>query len=65
MDEIITKENIKIEDMIFEVRGKQAMIDRNLAYLYNVETRVLIQKVKRNIARFPEEFCFQMTENEF
>ena len=65
MNKIITKENIKIEDMIYEIRGKQVMIDRNLAYLYNVETRVLIQKVKRNIARFPEEFCFQMTENEF
>lgn len=41
------------------------MIDRNLAFLYQIETRTLIQKVKRNINRFPEEFCFQMSDKEF
>ena len=65
MDEIIIKDEIKIENMIYEVRGKQVMLDRDLAFLYNVETRVLIQKYKRNIERFPTEFCFQMTDNEF
>ena len=65
MKEIVVQDSIKIEDMIFEVRGKQVMIDRNLAALYQIETRVLIQKVKRNIERFPKEFFFQMTEQEF
>ena len=54
MNEIITKENIKIEDMIFEIRGKQVIIDADLAKLYQVETRIINQTVKRNIERFPE-----------
>lgn len=59
------KENIKIENMIYEIRGKQVMLDRDLAKLYLIETRTLNQRVKRNIERFPETFCFQMTEAEF
>lgn len=43
------KESLKIEDMIYEVRGVQVMLDRDLAILYKVETRILNQKVKRNI----------------
>lgn len=58
-------EEIKIENMIYEIRGKQVMLDRDLAKLYGVETRLLIQKVKRNINRFPDEFCFQMSNLEF
>ena len=65
INDLIEKEDIKIENMIYEIRGKQVMIDRDLAKLYHVETRVLIQKVKRNIERFPKDFCFQMTELEF
>ena len=65
MNEVLDKENIVVENMIYEIRGKQVMLDRDLAFLYNVETRVLIQKVKRNAERFPEEFCFQMSEIEF
>ena len=65
MNEVIIRDETKIEDMIYEVRGKQVMLDRDLAFLYNVETRVLIQKYKRNIERFPTEFCFQMTDDEF
>ena len=65
MNEVLDKENIAVENMIYEIRGKQVMLDRDLAFLYNVETRVLIQKVKRNAERFPEEFCFQMSEIEF
>ncbi len=45
MNEVKVKDDIKIEDMIYEVRGKQVMLDRDLAFLYNVETRVLIQKI--------------------
>ena len=59
------EEKNKIENMIHEVRGKQVMLDRDLAKLYQIETRILNQKVKRNIKRFPTEFCFQMTEQEF
>ena len=51
--------------MIFEIRGKQVMLDRDLAYLYEVETRILNQRVKRNKERFPESFCFQMSNAEF
>ena len=65
MNEIVEKDNIKIEDMIYEIRGKYVMIDRDLAKLYQTETRILNQRVKRNIERFPNSFCFQMTEDEF
>ena len=51
--------------MIYEIGGKQVIVDRDLAGLYHIETRVLIQKVKRNKERFPEDFCFQMSELEF
>ena len=50
---------------IFVVRGKKVMIDRDLAELYGVETKVLKQSVKRNINRFPDDFMFEMSENEF
>lgn len=59
------KKQIKITNMIYEIRGKQVMLDRDLAKLYQIETRTLNQKVKRNIERFPSDFCFKMTENEF
>ena len=53
-----------IENMIFNIRGVQVMIDRDLARLYGVLTSRLNEQVKRNIARFPESFRFQLTENE-
>ena len=65
MNELKVKEDISIENMIYEIRGKQVMLDRDLAKLYQIETRTLNQRVKRNIERFPEIFCFQMTEEEF
>ena len=65
MNEVIEKEEIKIENMIYEIRGNFVMIDRDLAYLYQTETRILNQRVKRNIERFPNNFCFQMNEEEF
>lgn len=58
----ITLENI--ENLILNIRDKQVMLDRDLARLYGVETKVLNQAVKRNIERFPERFMFQITENE-
>jgi hypothetical protein len=54
-----------IQKRIYTIRGVQVMLDRDLAALYKVETRVLIQAVKRNIVRFPKEFCFQLTNEEF
>ena len=63
-NEILTPQ-IKIEDKILVIRGQQVMIDRDLAELYGVETRSLNQAVKRNIERFPEEFCFQFNKEEF
>ena len=55
---------ILVEKKIFLIRSKQVMIDRDLAELYGVETKVINQAVKRNIERFPEEFRFQLTEDE-
>ena len=53
-----------IESQIFTIRGLQVMIDRDLAEMYQVETKVLNQAVKRNSERFPIQFRFQLTENE-
>jgi len=53
-----------IENKIFMIRGKKVMIDKDLAILYRVETKVLNQAVKRNSDRFPEDFMFQLTSQE-
>ncbi len=58
-----TEENI--ENLIHYVRGQQVMIDSDLALLYNVETKRLNESVKRNAKRFPNNFCFQLTEDEY
>ena len=55
---------VLVESKIFMIRGKQVMIDRDLAELYGVETKVINQAVKRNINRFPDDFMFQLTKNE-
>ena len=55
----------QIQNLIYVIRGKQVMIDSDLAMLYRVETRILNQAVKRNISRFPERFRFQLTKEEF
>lgn len=65
MNEIILKDNVRIENMIYEIRGKQVILDRDLAKLYHTETRVFMQSVKRNIKRFPDNFMFQLTNEEF
>ena len=54
-----------IKNRIYEVRGQRVMLDRDLAELYNVETKVLNQAVKRNIERFPEDFMFRMDNSEW
>jgi hypothetical protein len=53
-----------IENKILFIRGKKVMLDRDLAMLYGVETRMLNQAVRRNIKRFPEDFMFQLTKEE-
>lgn len=65
MKEVIEKECFVIEDMIYEVRGTQVMFSKDVALLYQVETKRLNEVVKRNMNRFPESFCFQLTEKEF
>ena len=55
----------QIESLIITVRGKQVILDRDLASLYGVETKRLNEQVRRNIERFPEDFMFQLTKEEF
>jgi len=55
----------KILNKIYVIRGEKIMLDKDLAELYNVETRVLNQSIKRNSKRFPKDFMFQLTEKEF
>ena len=59
----LTNEDIK--NLIYTIRGKQVMLDSDVAMLYHYETKKINQAVKRNIERFPEDFCFQLTEMEF
>lgn len=65
MDNTILKDKIKIEDMIYEVRGLQVILASDVAKLYNSETKIINQVVKRNINRFPKHFCFQLTNEEY
>jgi len=55
----------RIEKAILLIRGQKVMLDADLAELYGVETRVLVQAVKRNLERFPEDFMFQLSQEEF
>lgn len=60
---IISEETIS--NKIYFIRNQKVMIDRDLSVLYNIETRRLNEQVKRNLSRFPEDFMFQLSENEF
>jgi hypothetical protein len=55
----------RIERSILRIRGHKVMLDRDLAALYGVATKVLNQAVKRNVARFPHDFMFQLSDDEF
>lgn len=57
-------EILKIENMIYMIRGQRVMLDSDLANLYGVETKALNQAVKRNLDRFPSDFVFQLDESE-
>ena len=61
----MSDELILVQDLIHEFRGKKVMLDFDLARLYQVETKVLNQAVRRNIKRFPEDFMFQLDNKEF
>ena len=62
---LIPIEETNITELIYTIRGKQVMLDSDLAILYQVETRVFNQAVKRNSNRFPERFRFQLSEEEY
>ena len=58
-------ETENITNLIYTIRGKQVMLDSDVAMLYHYETKGINKAMKRNIERFPEDFCFQLTESEF
>ena len=67
-NKLVTQNELAIEDiknLIYTIRGKQVMIDSDVANIYHCETKYVNRVVKRNIERFPEEFCFQLNEDEF
>lgn len=61
----LIEQDLRIDERIYSVRGKQVILDRDLAQLYGVETKVLNQAVKRNIERFPASFMFRLEHEEF
>ena len=63
-EKLLDIENENIKNLIYTIRGKQVMLDSDVANLYNYKTKSLNLAVKRNIERFPEEFCFQLNEKE-
>ena len=66
MNEVMTKNEVLIENMIYEIRGKQVMLDSDLAMLYECAngTKTINLAVKRHIKRFPDRFMFQLTDDE-
>ena len=64
MNDLVEKDDIEIENMIYEVRGKQVMLDKDLAKLYHVETKRINEAVKNNMEKFPERFSFILTSEE-
>ena len=66
MNEVIVKNNINIENLIYEIRGVQVMLNSDLAKLYECAngTKIINLAVKRNIERFPQDFYFQLTNKE-
>ena len=64
MNELVVKDDIKIEDMIYEIRGVQVMLDSDLAKLYGVETKRINEAVNRNLKKFPEKYSWRLTDIE-
>ena len=65
MTELQVIDNIKIEDMIYEIRGKQVICDSDLANIYKVETKRINEAVKNNPKKFSESFCFRISEEDY
>ena len=66
-ENLIIKDDIsneEIKNLIYTIRGKQVMLDSDVARLFNYATKDLNRNVKNNIERFPEYYCFQLTEEE-
>jgi hypothetical protein len=61
----MSNKSLQIQNMIYEIRGQKVMFDRDIADLYGVELRSLNQAVKRNFERFPADFMFQLTDEEW
>ena len=64
MNEVVEKDKTIIENMIYEIRGKQVMLDFDLAKLYEVETKRINEAVKNNLKKFPERFSWRLTDEE-
>jgi ORF6N domain len=64
MSKLPVLKEANIASLIYFIRGEKVMLDTDLAKLYNVETRVLKQAVRRNLDRFPEDFMFELTNKE-
>ena len=62
---LLSIENKNIEECIYKIRGQQVMFDSDVAFFFGTEIKKLNQQMKRNIERFPEDFCFQLNSNEF
>lgn len=56
---------ISVQNRIYEIHGERVMLDRDLSFLYEIETKSLNLAVKRNIKRFPKDFMFQLTKEEW
>jgi hypothetical protein len=63
--EVMSYKNIKIKEMIYMIREQKVMLDSDLAKLYGVETKALNRQVRRNIIRFPDDFMFQLSKEEY
>ena len=62
--DVVKSETENIKNLIYTIRGKQVMLDSDVAMLYHYKTKYINLAVRRNKERFPENFCFQLTENE-
>ena len=61
----MSDEIVFIQNLIYEIRGKKVMLDFDLAKLYQIETKALKQAVRRNLERFPEDFMFSLSQEEY
>ena len=58
---VVNNETENIKNLIYNIRGKQVMLDSDVAMIYHYETNNVNKAMKRNVERFPEDFCFQLT----